>query len=115
MASGPPLIPRFTRVGSFPHAPALSKILPSVVRGLDCATMIGELSTRATVSTGTTSNHGFRRKCLTGSDVNDGFGSKSALTPTAAHSRFTFNCGRTVALPNPSIRATALNSCAIVR
>jgi hypothetical protein len=37
-----------------------------------------------------------------------GCGSKSAVTPTAAHSRFTFNCGRTVALPNPSIRATAL-------
>jgi hypothetical protein len=26
-------------------------------------------------------------------------GSKSAVAPTAAHCRFTFNCGRTVALP----------------
>jgi len=33
------------------------------------------------------------------------FGSKSAVAPTAAHCRFTFNCGRTVALPNPSLRA----------
>ena len=52
-----------------PHAAAPSKMLPSVVRGLDRATMIGELSTRATVSTGSTSNHGFRRKYLTGSDL----------------------------------------------
>jgi hypothetical protein len=42
-------------------------------------------------------------------------GSKSAVAPTAAHSRFTSNCGRTVALPNPSLRAIALNSCTIVR
>lgn len=34
----------------------------------------GAVSTQATVSTGTTSNHEFWRKCFTGFGVNDGFG-----------------------------------------
>jgi DNA-binding winged helix-turn-helix (wHTH) protein len=42
-------------------------------------------------------------------------GSKTAVAPTAGHSRFTFNCGRTVALLNPSVRASAQKQLAMVR
>src|SRR5712675_2080544 len=35
-----------------------------------------------------------------GGEIPSGDSTKSAVAPTAAHSRFTFNCGRTVALPN---------------
>jgi len=52
-------------------------------------TITGELSTRATVNTGTISNHGFWRKCLTGSGVNDGCGSTAEIQQLPRSGSFT--------------------------
>ena len=61
--------------------------------------VVGRSRLGQTVGAGTTSNHGFRRKCLTGSDVNDGFGScrrfdtMHAYFSTALVSRPSAGCG----------------------
>ena len=73
VVGGPPPVPRFTPAGDF-QLTTLRRAIPCQRRRSRSHNDGQRLSTRATISIGTISNHGFWRKYLAASGVNDGFG-----------------------------------------